>query len=374
METIEEDMVTRLIVGLAGAWMLGAGGLWNGFLAPNVFEASRGLLGLLLMGWLFWRTWQRWTWRPSALDLSAASWTAASAINVLAHPNPLAAVPLWWGGVALALYTMLHDALSNRALTVNVLIDGLLLASIPTLIRGGLDVVGQGVRISAGLENPNYAATLFAVLIPLALRQRWTVYTALCGALMIATFSRGAPLALAAGGGLAALALGRRLPRRWIVAGAMLGLLLIVIVRLRGGDPFTGREVYWADAIQRFADAPLVGEGLMSYRHPDYVGPQMHMHPHSFPLLIAAEMGLPGVAALGVLGWQVGRPAWQRRDLWLIAALGAWGSFQVVDFTAQQPAVMLLGVVLVACVSFDHRPYISRRLAVALRGVSPVCR
>src|SRR5690554_4850918 len=125
--------MTRLIVALAGAWLLGAGGLWNGFLAPNVFEASRGLLGLLFMGWLSVRTFRRWTWRPSALDLSAASWAGASLINVLAHPSPLAAVPLWWGGVALALYTMLHDALSNRALTVNALIDGLLIAAIPVL-------------------------------------------------------------------------------------------------------------------------------------------------------------------------------------------------------------------------------------------------
>jgi O-antigen ligase len=349
-------------VALALAYVLSFGGLWNGIIHPGMFGLSRGFLAVLFAAWAWWRT--AHCWRLPSVGVPWLLWGVAWLLSTLAHPALEPLVPLWFSVLGLMLWWMLRDMLLNRALSTEILVDGLLLVGLLLMARVGLDLVTHQTRISAGLENPNYAGTVLAMLLPLALRRRWWIYAALCAACLAATMSRGPVLALAGAGVIAgALALRTHVHvGRAILVGALLALPMAVIVVGRSSMGLTGREVYWADALQRFAANPLTGEGAFTYRHVDFAdASRIHWHPHSLPLTVAAEMGLPGLLALGLTVWAIARRAWQRRDAGLIAALTTGALCQLWDFSAQQPAVALVLLIVAVAASTVERvgvPYV----------------
>jgi O-antigen ligase len=113
---------------------------------------------------------------------------------------------------------------------------------------------------------------------------------------------------------------------RWTVAGVVAaGLALLALEPVRhalsaltdfSGYSMQGRLKFWSAALQMFADHPLgVGPGNFAYYYPQYQPDPVHysVDPHSWPLQLLAELGIPGVIIL--LAILAGTVAWVRRVL-----------------------------------------------------------
>ncbi len=171
---------------------------------------------------------------------------------------------------------------------------------------------------------------------------------AIVWALLLITFSRSAGLALIAGGATAAVLLwrGQHVDRQTLVAAITLALVgaALAIAFVSIFHPFligrvqvatqpyeahsvSERQVLIEIAGQLIASHPLSGVGAANFISasraifgfpPDWV--------HNVPLLIASELGLPGLAAFGLLIGSliaVGRRRWRSRSfMWWHSLIG----------------------------------------------------
>ncbi len=123
---------------------------------------------------------------------------------------------------------------------------------------------------------------------------------------------------------------------------AVTGVPLALALFFLRGD--TGRSDLYRHAIQLFAQAPLSGHGLFTFRLLDTTGTGVtHLHAHNAFLHAAAELGIPGVAALIATIVGLGRAAYQARSVnpWPVAALAGVLAHQMVDFPVISPGVAL---------------------------------
>jgi hypothetical protein len=206
------------------------------------------------------------------------------------------------------------------------------------------------------------------------------VYAVLGLALLAATFSRGGWIGGAAG--LAALALllaGRRgllsrdgLARWWagrtarvrLLAGgaAVLAVLALAVGVIAfagtfslGGRTLNLRTFIYQSAIAQFAERPLTGHGLFAFgaglaRLNPTPPTEPHSHAHNLPLNVAAELGLPGLLALGCSAVAIlllarrALRASSGRDFMLLAGacagVVAFAVHHLTDLPAMNPAVM----------------------------------
>jgi O-antigen ligase len=191
------------------------------------------------------------------------------------------------------------------------------------------------VRISGPIGDPNFYGQLLLVVLPLALDRMWGERTlrlriagggaaALIAAATVFTFSRGAALAL--GAVLLMMAIIHRPSLRSIAVLAVAAVMAIPVLPpgyldrlLTLGDVGTvegstdasirGRTAELKAGWIMFVDHPLngVGFGLYEEHYQDYVaglGIELRSEPrqaHSFVLEVAAETGLPGLAAMGAI-------------------------------------------------------------------------
>jgi putative inorganic carbon (hco3(-)) transporter len=223
-----------------------------------------------------------------------------------------------------------------------------------------------GFRAAGPLEDPNDLAYLMACTLPIAAylfkidrsrRPLWALCFALSTGAMLATFSRGALV------GVAALLLWgivtRRIPFRAILVGLLTGVVLVALA-FTVWKPFfddalaqkehvaqsnvESREARWSAALQLAGESPLVGVGTGLY--PIKAQPILRDDRGSLPavtvpvtvahntyLEILAENGIPGLAlfvAYLLVVWSLLRrsqhwaeAAGDERGLWLTTALQA---------------------------------------------------
>jgi tetratricopeptide (TPR) repeat protein len=146
-------------------------------------------------------------------------------------------------------------------------------------------------------------------------------------------------------------------PRPWaaLLAAAAAAAALLALPPVRdtiaavgdlGGYSMQGRLRFWEAALQMLADHPLTGVGLGNFGsyYPQYQRDWMYfsVDPHSWPLQLAAELGIGGV--LLTIALLAGLAVWTRR-LWR----GAGGSLQAVLLT-----VAVLGSAAHAAIDFDY--------------------
>ncbi len=115
------------------------------------------------------------------------------------------------------------------------------------------------------------------------------------------------------------------------------------------GASSSGRDRLWLEAFRRFLSAPILGEGPgLLARNPGVAG--WAGHPHNSALLIAAETGVVGLAAAGVLvargGAALLRLAFDRRP-WALALVSG-GAHSLLSGTNIMPASQAMLVLAIA--------------------------
>ena len=189
----------------------------------------------------------------------------------------------------------------------------------------GPDVGGVTARHSGPLEDPNFWARYLVLFLPLALSfvaARTVSWRRLCWAVAVVALGSGLYLTQSRGGLLAAfiavmvflLLLGRRHARLLLFAPLLIALLLVVpglgsrLATLTDAgaaeEGLAGRAFALETGLEMFADRPALGVGVGNFEvaQPEYArrigaNSAMPVAPHNLFLQMAAEGGLPGIAA-----------------------------------------------------------------------------
>lgn len=409
------DLAGRAVVILLCSIILTIGATFNSILNPELGAFVLAVMALAAAVWRLWRWRRGWRWFRTPLDAAFALWALVLGLALLANLDAWRriAIGLWYVGVYVGVWYALLDALANGGIRREMLVDGVLVGGVVANLFGVTQVAAWAGAF--GLErlprpvsvfgNPNFLGAFLVVLIPLAMsraaasRSRLIrgvlgVYILLSLALLFLTFSRGAWVGLAAGGALwlwLMLRAGGQFSLRvwwraqpnglkavWLAGGAaalvvaaLVAVLLIRSLTVTGRDVGLRTELY-AAAAQLFAEKPLTGHGLFTYgrelvRLPGIEPDKPHSHAHNIILQIAAETGLPGLAALAVTLVAAARSVWanwkpsppdplslmareneQRRRIMLAGAAAgvvAFGVHQLTDVPAMMPAIALTGLI-----------------------------
>lgn len=410
----------RKLLGRAAIYALGMyalliGGTFSGVTIVRVQRVSLGLLTVAVAFWLvaLWRAPMRSA--PGAPFLKLVGlWGLALAVSALGAPSGRSLIALWYIALYAATWIVLSD-LRQRGMPASVLSDLLVVAALPLVFWAFVQVLpwywrwfalrDVGIpfypaRPVATLGNPNVLGSMLAVMLPFGLvrglrqtgfprRAVMASWLLAVGAALYMTYSRGAWLA--AGAAVASLGVllagGRARVRRGmfpapgrvgayrrIVALGATGVvvvagvgLMLVLARQAFASPQreTGTRLqFFAIALERFAANPLHGTGLYTFgrelsRHLSIPPEQPHAHAHNLALTVAAELGLPGLIALGVTAAWVAREiarnlrvarSGDERDL--VAAAGAAltgvAVHTLTDVTLLVPAIVLAVLVALA--------------------------
>lgn len=381
---------------------------WSNLItAPYRIEAM-AVIAILTLSWLAFRTLRRWIWYRTMLDKVLVLWIIAFAVSLLANTEVWRriVIGLWFSGLYVILWYMLHDCILNGLLKREAIIDGTLLAGAAVLAVGYNEFVKWAQAGAHGtlpvmlstLDNPNPLGTVVLILLCLALcrtlmtrgllRIGLGIYTLLAAGALFLTFSRGAWL----GGGVGVVVFAllylllRKVRFNWpVVIGlvAVTGLVGIGVTLYRGwGD--NGRLPIYEAAFQMFREKPLTGYGLYTFGRGllRIVGvipaTTTHAHAHNLILNIAAELGIIGLIAFTITVIVFVRAL---RDNWInaqngrhillagaIAAVAGVGVHHLFDVTALLPAVAIIGMVplIVAMTPSLPEPMLVPRLRFAL--------
>lgn len=203
-----------------------------------------------------------------------------------------------------------------------------LIQAVATVIPAvtGTHPISEATRSTGTTVDANVFAGYLILIIPLLIaagvvafyhRRRWTLAaagaaTVIYGAALIATLSRGAWLGIVAGTvTLAVLLPRRRKPIAILAACVLVGFALAgfagpIAARLglsSDAATFLARVPIWVAALQMLVQHPAFGVGLHSFGA--FVGsynPHLHVsQAHNLFLNIAAELGIIGLAAFGIV-------------------------------------------------------------------------
>lgn len=201
------------------------------------------------------------------------------------------------------------------------------------------------IRLAWPIGYANGLGLLCAIGVILCVAARRWVFAAVCAAALVWTFSRSAILACIAG--LVLLVV----PRRWLLPGAIVLAVVAVFVarpayqRFESPAPDTrnvsrlatvsghGRTELWRSALREGEHHTVAGGGAGSWQR---VAQARTTNPHSLELQTFAELGVLGIAALGVFLVDVLR---RRKPHAALAAFAAWAIVSAVDWDWQLPAV-----------------------------------
>jgi putative inorganic carbon (hco3(-)) transporter len=411
----QQRLIRLLLVGLM-LYLSTLGATFNGvFGIPALQPVTLGALGLVAALWLAWRWRTERAWHHSALDGVFIVWMIAFVISILANGDTWRrnAEALWYMALYIGVWYIITDLLAQglrRAIFGEVLlVTGIII--IPIGYGHLFNLIVEGMypqnRPTSIIGNANALGAYLVVLLPFALAVVFTAqrrlaryalggYALLTFALLLATYSRGAWIGMAAGlvvfGGLTlhqydllsfprfrAWLAQQSAMRRVLFAGA--GLILLVgvlggtLIFIRsfsaGGRQADLRTYLWQAALTLFTEKPLTGYGLFTYGHYlprfDAIPPgQPHSHAHNIPLTVAAELGIPGIIVLlltiGVVLWSIRR---NLRDMpprdktvWIasVAAVFGFGTHHLLDTPAMMPLIALLGIMVLALAMFPAQP------------------
>lgn len=282
---------------------------------------------------------------------------------------------LGWSLLSALLASAPSYSLREWSLTTLLLVAALPLAAVlgarrtKTLEVIGLSLVLYAILVGAdplkhGFGHPRFLGQALAVVVPAVLFSGNLILALISApalAIGILNGSRALMLTMVVvtmaafvlwpnrrermGPGLAGLAVAALL----VGAFALLGVDSSLQAAIERGTSSTGRTSMWLDAIGRFARAPLLGVGPgMLARAPgvaNWAG-----HPHNSVLLIAAEMGIVGLAATAVLVTQgirrLPRLTTDRRP-WALALIGG-GFHSLFSGTTVMPASQVMLVLALA--------------------------
>lgn len=386
-------------------WLIPIGLTFNGVIA--LVDAQPMTLALLALMTVLWGVgcW-RGAWRTygTPFDLVFFVGMVVIGLSIIANLDSWrrSAEALWYVILYAVFFYVLADLLANRVMTrariliALLIVGGLLLAGAITQVVSIFIQTQTLVSPVSFLGNPNafgnVLATLTVASFAFAIMQktwhkRLLVYSALCGVLLVLTFSRGALVGALAGlmcVGMSALYLHQRhtpqamlaiwsrlsMMRRVLVgvgiATALTGFLLLSAMLVQslsvGGRSIDNRTFLWECALTIFIEQPLTGSGLFTYGRTlplcEPIPPQQpHSHPHSLPLLVLSEMGIGGAFVLIwalIISSKATRARWrnapQDRPVLVAGACALIASFvhHNLDMPSMMPAVALWNVILLA--------------------------
>lgn len=389
------DFIALSIVTLLFSYAISIGATFNGIVTVEIHNLTFALISLTAAGWLLvhWRN--GWAWHRTPLDGVFVLWGIAFGASLLTNTESWrrVAIGLWYVGLYVGVWYILADAIGNKGLKRETLVDGLLISGLVVLIFGyvqardwlasTMPLVFRGMlpfnlpRPVSTLGNTNSLANFLVVVIPFALartvtsRRRFNqivmgVYAGMAIVLLFLTFSRGGWVGIAAGVGAWFLLLLVQhdlltvdgIQRWWvardrivkaatvIVGGAALvtataGVVIFLLSFQMGGRSASLRTGIWADAITLFSEKPLAGHGLFTFgaglsRLYSTPPNTPHSHAHNVLLHIAAELGIVGLVTLGATLFVIvmaARKNWREMDNrqrgTLAGAVGAVVAFAV---------------------------------------------
>ncbi|MEO8610816.1 MAG: O-antigen ligase family protein [Chloroflexota bacterium] len=419
------DFVALIAVTIVFCYAIAIGTTFNGVLTPDFHVPTLVMTALIVVAWLLvhWR--RGWVWHRTPLDGVMLLWIAAFGLSLVANLESWRriSIGLWYMSAYIGVWYMLHDIIANEGVSRETLVDGLLICGLIVLIFGFVQsrdwflntlplmlsrVMPFGLpRPVSTLGNPNALANFLVVIIPFAMvrtvsarltlgRIVMGLYSLAALFLLFLTYSRGAWIGTAAGIGIWGILLlaqhdmlSRQAFRAWWVEQKLLtrvltfvasgvsviAVAIVLIIFLRSfseGGRTTGlRTDIYKTAITMFSEKPLTGYGLFTFgrglvRLQSVPPTTPHSHAHDTPLLIAAELGIPGLLALfstlGVMVWAA-RRNWHdmtnRQRALLSGAASAVVAFAVhelTDIPATTPAIVFAGLVALALMMTSVKP------------------
>jgi hypothetical protein len=344
-------------------WMLFGGSLfWRGFV-PAALAIS--ILGLGSWALAALRSGQRPVLMKPALALALA-FPISIAGNLDIFPQTLGGLPLLlFGLAALAVGACLGE---------ERLIEGFFWAGWIWLALWPVP------RLWGWVDNRNLLAVwpVVSALVILTSGKPWWWALPHLGVLILLG-SRGAILGLCLG-----VIVWRR-PRinaRQTILFAAVGLAFLWTLTAYRPREAIYRFSYWIQAIEAVAEHnPWIGLGpggvyarhtILEPNDPLGMSPYFHMHAHNLFIQVLAELGLIGIAALGVAAYGVARVHPQGR--WQIVVLAALLVHSMVDLPLYFPGPLLAFMLIAGSVGARRsglQPVTSNRPAVHLRHGDP---
>jgi hypothetical protein len=355
---IQQVMVTILFL-----YLLGIGGTWWGITNPVVVSISLILVALV---WLGSRTSYQ---PPTIIDPMIPLWMLSITISTLLNTSKAASTLVGVGFAILYIGSWYSLSRWIRLFTKAQIIDAILAAGSLILILSFCLGIWRGeTRLGGMLENANILGALLAILIPLFVYKvtvasgksqlAWIAILVFACVELLWTNSRGASLGILAS---ASYAVWKAFPKNAIRSGAILGIGIIAVLALMvpsRGD--SGRLPIYTKAIAQFIPAPLVGNGLFTFRTDlenrfDPIEGGQNVHAHNLFLQIGAELGLVGLIATTVTAAICLRRLDQTyaSEFAVVSSLLSLWFQQCVDFTLMTPSIAFSAMILILAITVD---------------------
>jgi len=408
------------------------GGQIGGLIDTDLRMVNTALLALIGLVWVTVRLFLHWPFPRTALDVPLIGYMAVHAITAATSMDPRrSAICVWLLALSILVFYLFVDLL-RHGWTAELLVKVLLVVGAIVLLLGVLEITGwykawhdvwgwarpipaTTTRVGRSVGDPNWLAALLNLLWPLALVHLWgkrsllvrslpAVWLVLAVILLYFTSSRGGWLGTIAAAGTVFL-LSRDLrqyvrkvwswltARRWRVmigatlalAASVVGATLVVrqLAHPSHGSGLEARLYFWRPAWAAFRSSPLLGTGPFTYGETFLLARSIpperpYSVAHSYPITLAAESGLLGLAALAWLTIALVRHVWRTWGrlsaagrpirVGALAALVGCAVHSQFDSVAGVPYIsvilaFLLALLLAPQPSPPFRPRASRRRA-----------